>query len=302
VRVLVTGASGFLGRHLTALLAARGDEVTALALEPGPLPPTVRFASVDVRDAGAVARVVAAADPEAVVHLAALSHVGESWRRMPEYFEVNVLGTESVVAAARGRRLLLASTAEVYGTVPEDEQPIAESRAPAPRSPYALTKAAAERLALPAGAIVARLFNLAGPGQATNFALPSFAAQLAAVARGTAPPVLRVGNLAARRDFVHVDDAAEAMARLLDAGESGTVANVAGGRAVSIAEALDRLRAVAGVEVRLEEDPERLRPLDVPLLAGDAARLAALGWRPRRGLDQALTDLWREALGRGAVG
>lgn len=296
MRVLVTGATGFLGRHLAALLAARGDEVTALALEPGPLPPAIRFVAADVRDAAGVARAVVAAAPDAIVHLAALSHVGESWRRMPEYFAVNVLGTENVVAAARGRRLLLASTAEVYGAVPEAEQPIAEGRAVAPRSPYALTKAAAERLAVAAGATVARLFNLAGSGQTPNFALPSFAAQLAAIARGQAPPVLRVGNLAARRDFVHVADAAEAIAVLLEAGAPGTVANVASGRAVSIAEALDRLRAVAGVEVRLEEDAERLRPLDVPLLAGDAARLAALGWRPRRGLDQALTDLWREAL------
>lgn len=296
MRVLVTGATGFLGRHLAALLAARGDEVTALALEPGPLPPAIRFVAADVRDAGGVARAVAAAAPDAIVHLAALSHVGESWRRMPEYFAVNVLGTENVAAAARGRRLLLASTAEVYGAVPEAEQPIAEDRAVAPRSPYALTKAAAERLAVAAGATVARLFNLAGSGQTPNFALPSFAAQLATIARGAAPPVLRVGNLAARRDFVHVADAAEAIAVLLEAGAPGAVANVASGRAVSIAEALDRLRAVAGVEVRLEEDPERLRPLDVPLLAGDAARLAALGWRPRRGLDQALTDLWREAL------
>jgi GDP-4-dehydro-6-deoxy-D-mannose reductase len=296
MRVLVTGASGFLGRHLAAALAARGDEVTALALDPGPLPPTVRFTSVDVRDAAGVAAAVAEADPEAIVHLAALSHVGESWKRMPEYFEVNVLGTESVVAAARGRRLLLASTAEVYGAVPEDEQPIAESRPPAPRSPYALTKAAAERLAFAAGAVVARLFNLAGAGQAEGFALPSFAGQLAAIARGAAPPLLKVGNLAARRDFVHVADAAEAIAILLDRGESGTVANVASGCAVSIAETLARLRAVAGLEVEVEQDPERLRPVDVPLLAGDAARLKALGWRPRRGLEQALADVWREAL------
>jgi GDP-4-dehydro-6-deoxy-D-mannose reductase len=298
MRVLVTGASGFLGPYLIGHLEERGDQVCALCLEPGPVPPGTAFVSADVRDREAMVRAVGATDPEAIVHLAALSHVGESWKRMAEYFDVNVLGTENVVAAAGGRRLLFASTAEVYGAVPEDEQPIAETRRPAPRSPYALTKAAAERLALAAGGVVARLFNLVGAGQAPTFALPGFAAQLAAIARGAAPPVLKVGNLAARRDFVHAADAAEALVLLLDRAEPGAVANVASGRATSIAAALDRLRAVAAVKARLEEDPERLRPLDVPMLEGDCAQLRALGWKPRRGLDEALADLWREAQAR----
>lgn len=298
MRVLVTGASGFLGPYLIGHLAERGDQVCALSLEPGPVRPGTTFVGADVRDREAMVRAVGATDPEAIVHLAALSHVGESWKRMAEYFDVNVLGTENVVAAAGGRRLLFASTAEVYGAVPEDEQPIAETRRPAPRSPYALTKAAAERLALAAGGVVARLFNLVGAGQAPTFALPGFAAQLAAIARGAAPPVLKVGNLAARRDFVHAADAAEALVLLLDRAEPGAVANVASGRATSIAAALDRLRAVAAVKARLEEDPERLRPLDVPMLEGDGAHLRALGWKPRRSLDEALADLWREAQAR----
>jgi GDP-4-dehydro-6-deoxy-D-mannose reductase len=234
-----------------------------------------------------------------IVHLAALSHVGESWRRMPDYFDVNVLGTEIVAGAAAGRRLLFASTAEVYGVVPDEAQPIVESRAPAPRSPYALTKAAAERLALAAGAVVVRLFNLAGSGQAASFALPSFARQLAAIARGAAPPVLKVGNLTAYRDFVHVDDAVEAIALLAERGEVGSVYNLASGHAVSIADALERLRTVSGVAARFEEDPERLRPVDTPLLAGDAGRLRALGWQPRRCFDDALADLWAEAQAEG---
>ena len=301
MRVLVTGASGFLGRHLVAHFAHEGATVTALGLDRGPLPESVALERADVRDREAVARAVERAAPDLVVHLAALSHVGDSWKRMAEYFDVNVLGTENVAAAAAGRRWLFSSSAEVYGAVPEPEQPIAETRPVAPRTPYALTKAAAERIALAAGAVVVRMFNLAGPGQASGFALPAFATQLAAIDRAEAPAVLRVGNLTARRDFVHVEDAVEGIARLAARGEAGGTYNLASGRAVSIAEALDRLCAVAGVVARREEDPERLRPVDVPLLAGDASRLTALGWRPRRGLDEALAGLWREARARGAA-
>jgi len=237
-----------------------------------------------------------------VVHLAGLSHVGESWTRMAEYFRVNVLGTENLLAAAAGRRVVVASSAEVYGAVPESEQPIRESRELEPRTPYALTKAAAERLALSREAVVARSFNLVGPGQSARFVLPAFAAQLAAVARGEREAVLRVGNLSARRDFVHVDDGVEAYRLLAERGRPGEVYNLASGRAFSIGEALERLMAISGVRARIEVEPALTREVDLPLLAGDAARLRALGWEPRRGLDDALADLWAEASGsRGAV-
>lgn len=295
MRVLLTGAAGFLGRHLARRLAGVGCEVIGLSLEPVGLPAGMSFVAADVRDRSAIAGAVERVAPDAIVHLAALSHVGESWQRLSDYFAVNVLGTENVVAAAGGRRLLFASTAEVYGLVPEAEQPIREERPLAPQSPYAMTKAAGERWVRAAGGTVLRLFNLVGPGQAPIFALPSFAAQLAAIEAGRVEPVLAIGNLTARRDFVHVEDGAEAVIRLLERGEPGEVYNLASGRATSIAEALERLIDRAGVQVRLAEDPERLRPVDIPLTCGDSSRLRALGWRPERGLDAALDELWFEA-------
>jgi GDP-4-dehydro-6-deoxy-D-mannose reductase len=298
MRVFITGIAGFLGRHLARALMARGHQVAGSYIG---APPAglgeVALAEADLEDRAALRRAVTAADAEVVVHLAALSHVGESWSQVGAYFRVNVLGTENLLAAAAGRRFVFASTSEVYGAVAESEQPLREERTVDPRTPYALTKAAAELLALRQGATVARSFNLVGPGQAASFALPDFALQLAAIRRGEQEAVLHVGSLTPRRDFVHVEDGAEAYAVLVERGEPGATYNLATGRAHSIREALESLLAVAGVAARITEDPQRLRPVDIPLLCGDAARLRALGWEPRHTLADAMRDLWTSVAG-----
>ncbi len=300
MHVFVTGVGGFTGLRLARCLLALGDRVSGTYIGPAPRLAGVTLYEADLLDAPAMERAIGAAAPQAIVHLAGLSHVGESWTRMADYFRVNVLGTESLLRAAGGRRVVVASSAEVYGAVPAAEQPIDEDRPLDPTSPYALTKAAAERLALAQGAVVARSFNLVGAGQSARFALPAFAVQLAAIERGQIEPVLRVGNLTARRDFVHVDDGVGAYRLLAESGRPGQIYNVASGKAHAISEALDRLMAISGVRARVEVDPARMRAVDLPLLQGDARRLRALGWEPRRGLDDALTDLWTEARGAAA--
>ena len=295
MHVLVTGISGFVGPRFARHLLDLGDRVSGTFLVDRPRfagVEDVQLFEVDLLDAAGLTQAVREAAPDAVVNLAGLSHVGESWKRPGDYFRVNVIGTENVLAAAAGRPVVVASSAEVYGPVPEDEQPITEERPVDPQTPYALTKAAAERLAFSRGAVVARAFNFVGPGQSPLFALPAFAQQLAAIRAG-GEPVLRVGNLAARRDFVHVDDGAAALRLLVEKGTPGAVYNIASGRAFSISEALERLMAVGGVAARIEQDPERMRPLDLPLLVGDSGRLRALGWEPRRSLEDALADLWQ---------
>ena len=293
MRVLITGISGFLGKHLAAALLFAEHEVSGIRLDEGKPIERVAEHRVDILDVPSLNAVVAELRPDVIVHLAALSHVKRSWEQVPEFFSVNVLGVENVLAAAAtaGARVIFASSSEVYGLVPADEQPISECRGPAPRNPYALTKAAGERLVLSAGGVVVRTFNLIGPGQESTFALPSFAKQLAAHAEGERVTV-RVGNLEARRDFVHVSDGAEGFATLVDSPTAAGVYNLGRGSAVSIREALDRLIAISGQDVAVEVDPERLRPIDVPILCADASKLEALGWRPRRDLDQALEDLW----------
>ncbi|HYN20434.1 MAG TPA: GDP-mannose 4,6-dehydratase [Thermoanaerobaculia bacterium] len=302
MHVLITGVSGFVGPRLVRNLLEHGHRVSGTYLDAPPaLPPIlegIELYNADLLDPASLERALHSSSPDAVVNLAGLSHVGESWNRPGEYFRVNVLGTENLLdAAGSERQVVVVSSAEVYGPVPEEEQPLSEERLPDPRSPYALTKAAAERIALARGAVVARSFNMVGPGQTPNFALPGFAIQLAGIARHGEEPVLRVGNLTARRDFVHIDDGADAFRILAERGRPGRLYNIASGTAISIGEALDRLLAISGVQAEVQEDPARMRPVDLPLLLGDSHRLRQLGWAPRRTLDDALADLWRDLSG-----
>ncbi len=295
MRILITGTSGFIGCHLARELAAAGCVLHGLATDPGLCDTEVEYFDVDLLDEAGLERVVERCAPEVVVHLAGLSHVGESWQRPGDYYRVNFVGTRNLLRAVGGARMIFASSAEVYGVVPESEQPIVEDRPLDPRSPYAITKAYAETLVLEAGAIVVRVFPVVGAGQSRQFALPSFADQLAAIGRGEGEPVLRVGDLSPRRDFLHVSDAASALRALVERGEPGSVYNLASGEAHSIGGMLDRLRAISGVSVEVEPDEARMRPVDIPLLLGDAGRLKALGWTPSRGLDRALDEIWQDA-------
>jgi GDP-4-dehydro-6-deoxy-D-mannose reductase len=191
--------------------------------------------------------------------------------------------------------VLFASSAEVYGEVAATDLPIDEEHPLAPANPYAFGKAAAELWVRSLGGVVVRCFNIIGRGQAASFALPTFARQLAAIRRGAADPVLRVGNLEAVRDFVHVDDAIAGMLVALDRAVDGSALNIASGVGSRLAEVVDQLIARAGVVVRIEHDPSRLRPAEAPRLVGDPRRLEALGWARQHDLADALDELLAEA-------
>lgn len=292
MRALITGGRGFVGRWLAEHLRASGDEVVVVDAE------------TDVTDEGAVDRAVGEARPDAVYHLAARSHVGESWRDPLEVVRVNVLGTAAVLAASRkeaeGATVLVVGSAEAYGALAPDEVPVSEEVPLRPVTPYAGSKAAAEQLALQAWrgygqrVVVVRPFNHVGPGQPPSFAVPALARRVAD-ARRTGARQLSVGTVSTRRDFTDVRDVVRAYRLLVERGQPGTVYNVCSGQDVAIADIARRLMALAGVELQLVTDPDLVRPVDVPVLAGNAGRLrAATGWKPVLSLDETLADVLAE--------
>lgn len=289
MRALITGGNGFVGQWLARHLEASGDEVCIVDL------PT------DIADPEAVGPVVADFEPEAIYHLAALSHVGASWDAPTQVAHVNVVGTAAVLAAARAvaskPTVLFISSAEVYGSVTPDELPLSEAAELRPATPYAASKAAAEQVALQCfrgfdqPVVVVRPFNHIGPGQAPVFAVPAMAKRMVeAVAAGQ--PSIKVGNLSARRDFTDVRDVVRAYRLLVTHGSPGEVYNLASGVDVGIDEVVDLLLAELGAALSTEVDPELLRPVDIPVLRGDASKLrAATGWEPELPLAETIRDV-----------
>lgn len=299
-RVFVTGAGGFVGRRLAALLGERGSEVLGCGLEDAPPAglDVVRWFVADVSDPESLKAVVAAAKPRWVVHLAGQASAGRSFDAPEETFRVNTLGTwhllEAVRTSAPKARTLVIGSGEAYGPQPEGSL-VGEDAAFRPVSPYALSKAAADALAQAHAekhgldVVRTRSFSHTGPGQAPGFVIPSWARQIAAIELGASEPVLKVGNLEVTRDISHVDDIVRGYAALLERGRRGAAYNVCRGEGVELAEVARRLTAMSRVPVRIEVDPGRVRPADVPYLVGDPARIAAdTGWGAQCTLDETL--------------
>ena len=301
MRALVTGAAGFVGRHLVAHLRSEGDEVTE----------TDRQTGLDILDPAGLSALFAESRPEVVFHLAGQADVGGSWTSPVETFRVNAEGTLNVLLAAAEHgvdRVLAVASADVYGQVPTDELPIGEDRPLRPHSPYGASKAAADLIALQTflgrglGVIRARPFNHLGPGQSDRFVASALASR---IARNEVEGLdeLAVGDLTPRRDFTDVRDVVRAYRLLVQEGEPGEAYNVCSGHEVAVQEIADRLVAMAERPMTLVPDPELFRPVDTPVLRGDAARLkAATGWSPAISLEQTLSDVlddWRKRVREG---
>jgi len=308
-RVLVTGSHGFVGSHLVPRLARSGARVSGLEPAAHGLVPGLNDIQVaDLREPAAVRAVVRGVQPDAIVHLAAISSAARSFEDPSATFMVNAIGTWNLLSAVRDEspaaRVLVVSSSEVYGPQPEGSR-IGEDVPFRPVSPYGLSKAVAESIAETAGGswgldvIRARSFAHTGPGQTETFVIPGWAAQIARIERGEAPPVLQVGNLEVTRDMIDVRDVVEAYLALLERGARGVAYNVCGGTGVRLADLAPRLAGMARVPVRIEVDPARFRPADVPWLVGDPTRIeAATGWRPTVPLEETLSSVLDHFRGR----
>lgn len=308
-KVLITGAGGFVGRHLAATLRERRPG-WGLDLPGGPGEP----GGLDVTDAGSVSQWIASRRPDIVVHLAAVAAVTASVKDPRLAWRVNLDGTLNLVLAMQahtpGAHLLFVSSAEVYGDSLNGPAPVDETSLLQPVNPYAASKAAADilvRQAAAAGlsATVARPFNHTGPGQSDAFVVPNFARQIARIEAGLQPPVIEVGSLDDERDFLDVADVVDAYALLLERRAdpaARAVFNVASGQAWRIGDILERLLSAARRPIEVRVDPSRLRAAPIPRVVGDASRLRALGWRPRRSIGDTLAAVLaehRRALARG---
>ena len=303
-RILVTGASGFVGRHLLAALA-RSCEGAVLVAQP-----------FDVCDEAATRKAVRDAAPDACVHLAGVTAIAQARENPGRAWQVNLHGTlnlaRAVLAEAPDCRFLLVSSAEAYGASFRTGRKMDETVPLAPMNTYSATKAAAD---LAIGAMVSeglrairlRPFNHTGPGQTDAFVVPAFARQLARIAAGLQPPVMRVGALDPARDFLDVRDVCDAYVACLRQPDTrlppGIILNLASGTPRRIGDVLAEMCRIAGVDVEIETDSGRLRPSDIPVACGDSGLAReVLGWSPAIPWDRTLRDVlddWRARIAAG---
>lgn len=311
MRALITGYSGFVGPHLARHLIERGDEVWGVEFPAGFVAPdflreSVGSVSVKACDLTTgvddIAALIEEARPDAIYHLAALSHVPTSWTDPAAVYRVNVLGTlnllEAVKQAAPDAATLVVTSGDIYGRRESGETELTESSAQRPVNPYAASKAAQDEIVgILADAegrriVRARPFNHTGPGQSADFVCAAFARQIARIKLSLDEPIIKTGDLSTQRDFLDVRDVVRAYRLAVTQGAPGGVFNIASGEARSIQSILDRLMALAEVEARIERDPSFGRPTDSspPTVKTDAIR-AASGWQPEIPFDQTLQDL-----------
>jgi len=316
MKVLVTGITGFAGSHLVDYILAQKKGVEIIGIHRWRsrtenvehFLDKVRMVECDLRDASSVRDVMEEIKPDWIFHLAAQSFVPTSWTAPTESLTTNIIGQLNIFEAVKKLhimpRIQIACSSEEYGMVYENELPIRETNPLRPLSPYAVSKVGQDMLGyqyymsykLPV--LRTRGFNHEGPRRGPVFVCSDFAKQISDIEKGLRAPVIRVGNLEARRDFSDVRDVVRAYWLACEKAQPGEVYNICSGRAWTIREMLDMLLSMTKVKVKIEQDPARMRPSDVPVLLGDASRFRKqTGWEPEIPFEQTLRDLleyWRE--------
>lgn len=314
MRVLITGISGFAGSHLAELVLDKGAKVFGTIRwrsrreNIDHLEDKIELIDCDLKDSSSVRNCLLRSKPDFIFHLAAQSFVPTSWHAPAETLLTNIIGQVNIFEALRdlkmSPRIQLACSSEEYGMVYDNEIPIKETNPLRPLSPYAVSKVTQDMLGYQyfmsygMEIVRTRAFNHTGPRRGYVFVTSNFAKQIAEIEKGKKEPVIYTGNLEAKRDFSDVRDVVRAYWLSLEKGEAGEVYNIGSGRAITIKEMLDMLLSKSKVKVTTKQDPARMRPSDVELLAGDYTKIKEkTGWKPEILLGKTLEDLlnyWRE--------
>lgn len=320
MRALITGITGFAGSHLAEYILSEHRDTEVFGTmrwrsrteNIRDIESQIQLIECDLRDSSSVKKLIDRVEPDRIFHLAAQSFVPSSWNAPAESLSTNILGQLNIFEAVRALNLdpwiQIACSSEEYGMVYENELPIKETNPLRPLSPYAVSKVGQDYLgyqycqSFGTKVVRTRGFNHDGPRRGDVFVSSNFAKQLVEIEKGKRPPIMYVGNLEARRDFTDVRDMVRGYWLSLEGKcEPGEAYNICSGTDYRIQDVLDELIEMSGQKVDVREDPERLRPSDVPVLLGDASKFReATGWEPTIPYEQTLQDMldyWRAEIG-----
>lgn len=292
MKVLVTGAGGFVGEYLVKLLKAHNHDLVAIGINNGTFLKELSIPThvVNILDYPVLRETMQNVVPDAVIHLAAVSNVPISWNKPGLTIDVNIHGTVNVLQALyevnpKAKFLNIGSSDE-YGLTAKCGKPLIEDMPCQPQNPYSISKYCTEQMVLQLGkkygmnVISTRSFNHFGPGQAKGFVVSDFASQIKAIEAGEQEPVIRVGDLSAARDFTFVSDVVEAYVSLIEKDVESGVYNVCSGKAMTVQEILDMMLHLSSKEIKVEIDEGKFRPSEVPFFVGCADKLSnATGWK-----------------------
>lgn len=295
MKALVTGSLGFVGRYLRTELENNGYEVTGLDVLSGE-----KTVQADLLNAGEILAVMQETQPDVVIHLAGQANVAQSWKIPAKTMEINVIAAINLMEAVRQTvpqaKVVLVGSSDEYGVLGEKGIDVTEETALHPQTPYAVSKMAQENMAqvyartYGMNVCMTRSFNHGGAGQREGFMIPDFAAGIVRVEKGQAT-YLRVGNLDSRRDFTHVKDVVRAYRLIAEKGHSGEIYNVGSGRTYSAREILGALCQKAICPIPVEQDPNKMRPSDTPVICCNHDKLTAhTAWEPQYTMQDILTD------------
>lgn len=304
MKALIIGGGGFVGSYLAEQLVQQCQWETVLTKLPSETVSVLdcEAYNLDILDRDAVQALLVRQRPDVIFHLAAQSSVSYSWKNPQMTADINIRGCLNLLDAIRDvegyqPKVLLIGSGEEYGALPEGVSLVSENTPVHPGNPYAITKVTQNLFgtlyakAYGMHIVMVRAFNHIGPRQAAQFVVSDFCKQAAEIGAGKKEPIMRVGNLTAARDFTDVRDVVRAYALLAQHGKSGETYNVGSGRAIVIQDILDRIITLSGAKITVEVDAQKLRPVEVPVIQADIAKLQAdTGWMPEIPLEQTIAE------------